>query len=115
MNNYLQSGQTMTFTAPSGGVSSGVGVQIGQLFVVPVADAAEGEPFAGKTCGVVTLPKDTADALTEGALVYWDAAEDRITTTASGSLLIGCAASDALAADTTGDVRLNGIARADEA
>lgn len=110
MNNYIQPGHVLTLTAPGGGVVSGQGVQIGQLFVVAAADAAATEPFEGQAVGVFTLPKNGAQAWTEGQLLYWTGTE--VNTTATGNLLIGAAAEDVLAAPTTGPVRLNGIASA---
>ncbi len=113
MKNYVQPGDVLTFTAPSGGVVSGGGYQIGQLFVVAAADAEEDEEFEGQIVGVFDLPKTAAQAWTEGALVYWTGTA--VTTTASGNMLIGAAARAELAAATVGRVRLNGIAIADEA
>lgn len=115
MQNYNQRGDVMTFTAPAGGVVSGTGYKIGQLFVVAQADAAAGEQFAGVAVGVHDLPKNGAQAWTEGQLLYWDNGNSRVDTAAGAgaNLLIGCAAADALAADAEGLVRLNGIARAD--
>lgn len=113
MQNYKQPGETVTLTAPAGGVSSGDGVKIGQLFVVAANDAAAGEEFEGATVGVFELPKNATQALTEGALVYWDAAAGNVTTTATANLLIGAAVAAAGAADTEGEIRLNGIARVD--
>jgi predicted RecA/RadA family phage recombinase len=111
MNNYIKPGDTMTFTAPSGGVTSGLGYKIGQLFVVAAITAAEGEEFEGKTDGVYTLPKTTGTAWTEGVLLYWDDSTDKATTVAEDNLLIGCAAEAADSGDATGTVRLNAIAR----
>lgn len=113
MQNYKQTGDVMTFTAPTGGVVSGVGYKIGQLFVVALVSAAVGLPFAGQVTGVVTLPKNATQALTEGALLYWDNTAKNVTTTATANLLIGCSAAVATAAATSVDVRLNGTARAD--
>lgn len=111
MNNSIQTGKVITLTAPAGGVVSGVPVQIGQLLVVPVATVAQGLPFEGDTMGVFTLLKDTAQALTEGQLVYWDDTASEISTTAAGNLLAGFAIQDALAADATAPIRLDGIAQ----
>lgn len=113
MKNYIQPGKVMTFTAPAGGVVSGVGVKIGQLFVVPAADAAAGAAFEGMVTGVFDLPKLNAQAWTEGQLIYWDAANTRCTSaSAAGLLLIGCAAAAAANPSATGRVRLNGVAAA---
>jgi predicted RecA/RadA family phage recombinase len=111
MQNYIQPGNTLTLTAPSGGVTSGTGYKVGQIFVVAANDVAETLPFEGKTDGVYTLPKTTGTAWTEGLLLYWDDSTDKATTVAEDNLLIGCAAEAALSGDTTGTVRLNGIAR----
>lgn len=115
MKNYKQPGDVIELTAPSGGVESGDGVKIGQLFVVAVQDAEAGEKFSGQVTGVVTLPrKEADDAWSEGDLIYWDDSDDEATTTAGTDLLIGCATKSTGAADDEGEVRLNGVARADE-
>lgn len=115
MKNFIKPGECMTFTAPSGGVTSGKGYKIGQLFVVACADAAQATPFEGCTCGVFTLDKADSQAWTEGALIYWDNSAKVCTTTSTSNLLIGVAA--AAVASTgglvTGTVRLNGAGRAD--
>lgn len=109
MQNYKQSGKTMDFTAPTGGVVSGTAYLIGALLVVAQADAAEDEAFAGVTDGVFTLPKTAGSAWTEGQQLYWDTATDSFTTAHSATARrCGCAAADADAGDTEGDVRLNG-------
>ena len=115
MRNFVQPGHVVMFTAPTGGVSSGDGVQIGQLFVVAANDASANQPFEGQVVGVFRLPKANGQAWTEGALVFWDDSTGEVTTTAIGNLLIGCAAAVAAADATVGIVRLNGSARANEA
>ena len=106
-NNFIQPGMVLTLTAPGGGVSSGDGVQIGQIFGVALRDAAAGAEFELQVLGVFTLPKDTGTAWTEGALLYWDGTE--VDTVATGKLLIGVAAAAATMGATSGDVRLNGV------
>lgn len=115
MRNYIQPGNTITLTAPAGGVVAGGGYKIGQIFVVAVTDAAAGDPFEGMTEGVFDLPKNTAQALTEGALVYWDDTNDEVTTTTTGNLPIGVAVKAALAADAEGRIRLHGIGQGNAA
>jgi predicted RecA/RadA family phage recombinase len=107
---FKQPGKIVTLTAPAGGVTSGVGIQIGQLFVVPQVTAAQGELFTAETEGVHVLPKLSAQAWTEGALIYWDSTPGECTTTATGNLLIGCAVAVAANPSSTGKVRLNGTA-----
>jgi predicted RecA/RadA family phage recombinase len=114
MNNFIQPGNVLELTAPSGGVTSGTPVQIGQLVVIPAVTAAEGVRFSGQLVGVFTLAKATGQAWDEGEILYFDAGNDRFTTVATGNLQAGCAAAAAESADTTGSVRLDGIARVQE-
>lgn len=119
MKNFIQPGHTITLTAPTGGVTSGTPIKIGQILVVPATTVAEGLPFEGHVTGVFDLPKVGSQAWVEGALIYFDNGADKkhCTTTASGNLLIGVAVAvvGSGAGETTGRVRLNGSGRADEA
>ena len=117
MNNFLQPGDVIEFTAPTGGVVSGTPVEIGQLLVIPGVTAAVGVKFSGTTSGVFSITKIGTQAWTEGQLVYWDDGNTRFTSVATGSLLAGVAVEAVAggAGDTTGKVRLNGMAQADEA
>ncbi|MEO9184079.1 MAG: capsid cement protein, partial [Kofleriaceae bacterium] len=72
MNDFKSSGQTMTFTAPSGGVTSGGAVLVGTLVVISTNTIAEGLPFEGATKGMFMLPKATSQTWAEGQLLYWD-------------------------------------------
>lgn len=103
--NYVQPGQVLTLTAPSGGVTSGSGHVIGDLFVVALHDAASGESFEGQLTGVWSLPKTSAQAWTEGASIYWDGS--KATTEEASNTLIGHAASAAANPTSTGLVRLS--------
>lgn len=108
--NYKQLGNTMTFTAPSGGVVSGSAYMIGSLLVVATSSVAVGLPFEGVAVGVFTLPKATGSAWTEGQMLYWDTSANNLATAASlTARRVGCAAVAALSADTTGQVRLHGV------
>ncbi len=92
MKNYVQAGDSLTLTAPSGGVVSGKGYLIGGLFVVAAATIAEGLPFAGKRHGVFEFVAQThasTQALAVGDLAYWDDTNKRVTKTATGNTAIG--------------------------
>lgn len=108
MNNFKQIGETMTFTAPSGGVVSGKAYLIGAILVVAANAVAQTLPFPGAAEGVFTLDKATGTAWTEGELLYWDDTAKKITTVATGNTRVGVAVAAALSAATTGDVRLSG-------
>jgi predicted RecA/RadA family phage recombinase len=109
--NYIQPGECLTFTAPTGGVVSGTPYLIGGLLVVATATVAQTLPFEGCTMGVFTLPKADSQAWTEGALIYWDNTAKNCTTVSTANYRIGVAAA-AVASTTglvTGKVRLNGV------
>lgn len=113
MNNFLKPGKTMTYTAPSGGVTSGGGYLIGALFVVATNTVAETLPFEGETEGQFTLPKTAGEgALVEGQAAFWDVANAKVTIDPSLGLPIGTIATAALTGDVTCSVRLNGMSLA---
>jgi predicted RecA/RadA family phage recombinase len=86
MKNFVQEGNVLPLTAPSGGVVSGKPVKVGSIVVVPVTTAEEGAEFQGHRCGVFSVA--TSDTPTEGAKAYITAA-GAATTTASGNTLVG--------------------------
>lgn len=111
MKTYLKPGKTMTFTSPTGGVTVDTPVLIGTLLVIPANTVAQTLPFEGMAEGVFqSMPKATGQAWTEGQLLYWDNTAKNFTTTATSNTRVGCAAVAAQSADTTGTVRLTGIA-----
>jgi len=107
MKNFVQQGNTLTFTAAAS-VTSGDGVLSGALFGVASTSAATGEDFEAALTGVFDLPKATG-AISKHAKVYWDNTAKKITTTASGNTLVGAATQAAASGDATARVRLNGI------
>lgn len=106
MKNFVQEGVTLTLTAPAA-VSSGDGVLVGVIFGVANHDAESGADVEVTTKGVYTLTKVTGTAFTQGAALYWDNGNSRLTTTASGNTLVGAAAVAAGSSDTTCQCRLN--------
>lgn len=92
MKNFVQPGEMLDLTAPSGGVTSGVGVLIGAIFAVASVTAAEDEVFAGAVRGVFDLAAAT-HASTQGMAVgdtaYWDNSAKTVTKTATGNQAIG--------------------------
>lgn len=111
MKNGISTGQVMTYTAPTGGVVSGTPVLIGALLVVPVASAAQTEKFAGETLGVIEFTKVSAQAWTEGQVIFWDNTNKRFTSaSATGLFPVGVAAEAAANPSALGKVRLDGVA-----
>ena len=110
MKNYIQRGETLTLIAPAA-VASGDMVKVGQIHGVAVAAAASGAEVEVVTIGVFELPKKTAEAISQGDLLYWDNTNKYLTKTSGvGLTLVGAATAGALAAATTVQARLNGAA-----
>jgi predicted RecA/RadA family phage recombinase len=111
MKNFVSQGNTLAITAAAA-IASGDGVLTGSLFGVAAGDIAVGEEGIVNLTGVYDLPKAASQAWTVGAKVYWDNANKRCTTAASGNTLIGAAvlAVGGTASEVVGRVRLNGVA-----
>lgn len=113
MINFVQPGEVPTWIAPSGGVVTSTAYLIGSILVVATATAAEGVGFAGMVVGVVSYTKPGSQAWTQGVKIYWDDSAKKMTTTSGGNTLVGVAAEavGSGAGETTGKVRLDGVAR----
>ncbi len=112
MKNYIQSGNMVTITAPTGGVTSGQGVLIGNLFGIAANTATEGESVELATTGVYDLPKAANAVLAAGARVSWNAATSQIVAPATGMIPIGVALTSAANGTTSVHVRLDGTSTA---
>lgn len=119
MISYVSKGEVVELTAPGGGVTKDVPVQIGNLIVIPTVSASATERFNGITRGVITgLTKVGSQAWVEGAVIYWDAETNKLTSTAGDNHEFGRAitAIGSGAGETTaGEVLFDGmLAAADE-
>lgn len=112
MKTFIQNGDVITVTAPTGGVASGDGVIVGSLFGIAAFTAAEGDPVEIATRGVYILPKEPTAVIAAGAQVAWDAAEKRIDLPGTGLYPVGIATEAAGNGITTVRVRLDGVATA---
>lgn len=106
---YVQAGKVLDFTNSGTAIASGDGVLVGTRLGVALTAIAAGATGAVQICGVFTMPKLGTDNIGQGALVYWDATNKRLTTTASGNALAGVAAAAAGAGTTSVNVLLNGV------
>lgn len=108
--NKIADGEVLTMIAPSGGVVSGSGYKIGDVFGVAAVTAAAGAEFALDLEGVYPLPKAATITPAPGVKLYWDDTAKNVTTTVTANTLIGAHAGKvaAGAADATIRVRLNG-------
>ena len=105
MKNFLGHSNDQMLTAPVA-VASGGGALVGAIFGVAKTNIAQGQRGPFCLTGKFELPKD-ANAIAEGARVYWDNTAKVMTATANGNTLVGVATLAALAATTTVHVRLN--------
>ena len=105
--NYIQDGDILDYTAGAA-ISAGDFVVIGTVGGVAINDIANGAVGAVAVSGVFRVTKATG-AVTQGALLYWNATNSNLTTTAAGATLVGVAASAALSGDATVDILLNGV------
>ncbi len=108
MQNFQQNGERLRLY-PAESVKSGDVVIVGGLVGIAFShyDVADEDGVICDLVGVYSLPKATG-AWTQGAEVYWDAANKVATTAASGNTLIGHAADVATADAALGFVRLKG-------
>ena len=109
MKTYIQNGHVITVPSPAGGVASGEGLIIGNIFGIAAYSAAEGEPVELATFGVYQLPKATAAVLTVGARVAWDNTAKNINAPGAGRFPVGVATEAAGNGITTVAVRLDGV------
>lgn len=106
MKNFVQEGHVLDHT-PSAAVASGAMVVIGARVGIAVTDIPAGATGALRVKGVVEVAKLAADTPVQGALLYWDATNNRATTAASGNTLAGYAAKAAGAGVSTVWLALN--------
>lgn len=106
---YVQPGRVLDYANGGTVRASGDVVVAGTLVGVCLAAIAANATGSVRIAGVFTLPKLSTDTIAQGALVYWDAANSRITTTASGNTLAGNAFVAAGSGVATCQVLLNGM------
>jgi predicted RecA/RadA family phage recombinase len=108
--NFIQPGKTVSVVSPVGGLLTGQGVLIGNIFGVAQYTAAAGASAEITVEGVWALPKAATVTFAQGAPVYWDATAGRVTSVATAHYLIGIATVAAAAGDATVSTRLDGVA-----
>jgi predicted RecA/RadA family phage recombinase len=115
METFGQPGESLTLTAPSGGVVSGQFYVIGSLVVVASETKNATEAFSCQAKGVFSVTKLQGETWTEGLKIYWDDGDQVFTSvvgTPANTLVGSAAVAVADPADLTrGLVRLDGAAR----
>lgn len=108
MKNFIKPGDTLTLVAPYN-VSSGGGMLVGSIFGVATETVLSGASVEATLEGVFELAKTTAEAWTQGAVLYWNDTTKALTTTASTNKRVGYAARAQLAGDTVGWAYIPGV------
>jgi predicted RecA/RadA family phage recombinase len=107
VKNFVQTGDTITLTAPYD-VASGAGLKVGSIVGIATAAALSSEAVETLLVGVVDVAKVSAQAWIVGALVYWDDSAKLFTTTSTSNTLAGVAVAAAANPSATGRVKLRG-------
>lgn len=102
MKTYVQHDDNVPLIAPEGGAITDTPYLIGAIFGMAMNSADEGQPFELRRKGVISFPKKTAEAWTQGAVLYWDPVGGNLTTTAGSLKKVALAQSDAAANDARG-------------
>ena len=106
MKNYVQQGDTLTLTAPYA-VNAGDAVLVGKIFGVAVANVANGADGEFVAEGVFDLPALSTDTPGQGAVLYWDSVNKRLTTTSAGNTRVGVATVAKANGATTARIKLD--------
>jgi predicted RecA/RadA family phage recombinase len=106
MKNAVSMGLTIDH-APSAQRLAGAMTLIGARVGVAVNDVAATTVGVFAIEGVYTIPKLSTDVVAQGALLYWDNTNLRLTTTSAGNTLAGSAFAAAGNGDTTVQIKIN--------
>lgn len=103
---YVMTGQVIDHVAASAIVSGQVLV-IGARIGVARTNIASGATGAVSVLGIFTVAKLSTDTMAQGALLYWDAGNSRLTTTVGANVLAGFASAAAGSGATTVEISIN--------
>lgn len=108
MNNFIQKGHTLTLVSAAA-IAAGAAMLKGKIFGIAVNDVAASGSGEFVTEGVFELPALSTDTAAQGAILYWDDTNKRLTTTAAGNTRVGVAAEAKAAAATTAIIKLDAV------
>lgn len=103
---FVQPGDVIDYTAGAN-IASGQVVLMGVRIGVALAAIANGAIGPVQVTGVFTIAKLSTDAVTQGAALYWDNTNSRLTTTASGNTLAGYATAASGSGAATVNIKIN--------
>ena len=103
---FVQPGDVIDYVAGAN-ITAGQVVLIGVRVGVALAAIANGSTGSVAMTGVFTVAKLSTDVVAQGAALYWDNTNSRLTTTASGNTLAGYAFAAAGNGVSTVNIKLN--------
>lgn len=109
MKNFYDKGEKIDYVVTGAAIASGDVRLFGDTIGVAGISGAIGETVPMSLCGTYTIQKTTGEAWNQGQKLYWNDTTKKATTTVGTNKVLGVAAVAALAADTEGLVRLNGV------
>ena len=113
MKNYVKKGESINYTVPAGGVTSGDIVLMNDLVGVAASTGVENDVVPVAVCGVYSVAK-AAEAMAVGEKLYFDEDNDQLTVSSEGGspwgslVLAGYCSAAAALSDSTVDVKLIG-------
>lgn len=108
MKNFVQNGVVLSLLAAAA-VNAGDGLLVGKIFGVAVSNVAAGASGEFQTVGVFELPALAADVAAQGAILYWDAVNKRLTVTAAGNTRVGVAVVAKAANAATATIKIDAV------
>lgn len=108
MKNHIQNGCTLSLVAAAAALA-GDAVLVGKIFGVAVSDVAAGATGEFQTVGVFNLPALATDVAAQGAILYWDGINKRLTVTAAGNTRVGVATVAKANGAATATIKLDAV------
>ena len=106
MKNFVENGKNLEYTAGAN-ITSGQPVLIGVLLGIAATDIANGATGIMAVEGVYTITSLTGTAWAQGAQLYWDDTNKRVTNVSSGNTACGKCWNTKASADATCLVKIN--------
>lgn len=103
---FVQPGEVIDYTAGAN-IASGQVVLMGVRIGVALAAIANGATGSVQVTGVFTIAKLSTDVVAQGAALYWDNANSRLTTTSAGNTLAGFATAASGSGTATVNIKIN--------
>jgi len=105
--NYVGEGEVLDFTNAGAAIAAGSVVAMGKRIGIALTDIPTNSVGAVAVTGVYTIAKLATDDVSQGELLYWDAANNRLTETPGALNLAGFAAAPAGAGVATVRIKIN--------